>query len=239
MTILTRNDSIVSRLQPRGFSLIEVLVAAALLALMGALIISMLSSSINIKNDVEKKSQRYHVIRQALSKMARDISSAFISKQFLVGTEALTQFNGSEHELVFSSFGHVVRKKNAQESDQQTLRFFLGKDERLGSNSLLRTYHPSLDTQGSKAIKQTLCREIISITFSYFNERKGVFVPVWDTSSTQGETAERTGARGVESYTLLPSRVRIKLSAVIDGDRTQDFYTEAPIWLTMPIQLMR
>lgn len=209
-----------------GFSLIEILVAAALLGLMGSLLLGTLTSALNIKSEVEKDSKRNQEISQAMSRMAREISMAFISAQYPPGASAPAQFNGSPHELSFTAFGHMVFKKNAKQSDQQTIKFALGNDERTQTRSLLRTIQPNIDLKFSHALTQTLCREIKDINFSYFDDKKGIFKSSWDTE-------------GVENAQSLPSRVRIKMTAIIEGETHQDFYTEAFIWLTTPIRLMR
>lgn len=226
MTPLFPRSCRVNQRRTRGFSLIEVLVAATLVALMGALLVSTLSSSLTIKNEVEQHSERYHVIRQALARVTRDISMAFLSDQFIPGTPPPTNFKGGMHDLEFSAFGHVVRKKNAQESDQQTIKFSIGKDDRLGVTSLIRSYEVNINVKNSREIRQTMCRDIKNIRFSYFDEKKGKFVDEWNTES-------------VTTQRVLPSRVRIQLTAIMDEDTTEDFFSEARVYITAPIRLMR
>lgn len=142
----------------RGFSLIEVMVAMVLLALMGLLLMQSLNSSVRAKDEAENISGRFQEARQAMARMSRDISMAYLSKNmYSLEPNYITQFKGRKNSLFFSAFGHVVRQKDAKESDQQVLGFYLAEDKK-GQQSLMRREHPNLNLdveQGGKS--QVLC----------------------------------------------------------------------------------
>ena len=64
----------------RGFSLVEVLVSVVILAFMGMLIYESLSQASAAKEENEAALDRYQAVRVALSRVARDLSMAFLSK---------------------------------------------------------------------------------------------------------------------------------------------------------------
>ena len=62
----------------RGFSMLEILIAAGLMGIMGALMVTSLSSSMDVKDAVETASDQYHLVRQGMSRMVREISMAYL-----------------------------------------------------------------------------------------------------------------------------------------------------------------
>src|SRR5580698_5175047 len=100
----------------KGFSLIEVMVAVVLMGMMGALLMGTINSSLRAKESVEEISSRYHLASQALSRMTREISMAYLSKHINLAEPAfVTQFKGKPDSLAFSAFGNVIRQKDAKQ----------------------------------------------------------------------------------------------------------------------------
>ncbi|MCA9507323.1 MAG: prepilin-type N-terminal cleavage/methylation domain-containing protein [Myxococcales bacterium] len=155
-----------------GFTLIEIMVATVLMAMMGLLLMTSLNTSVQAKDNVEHISQRYQEVRQALSRMSHEISAAYLSKNINLTEPAyLTQFKGEKNKLFFSAFGHVVTQKDAKESDQQVLGFYLATDKN-GKKSLMRrnNSHLNLDvTRGGRS--QILCPNVSELEFSYYDSR--------------------------------------------------------------------
>src|SRR5580700_1858047 len=107
-------------LKLRGMSLIEVMVSVVLMGLMGALLMSSINSSIKGKETVLELSTRYQLVRQALSRMTREISMAYLSKNISISDPPfVTQFKGKIASLAFSAFGNVIRQRDAKQSEEQ------------------------------------------------------------------------------------------------------------------------
>ena len=209
-----------------GFSLIEVLFAAALTALMGALILQSLTSTMDVKDAVEERSTRYHLIRQAMSRMATEISMAYLSNQKSPFEPiVVTRFKGERDSLNFNAFGNVIKMADAKESDQHELGFFIGDDPRTLSSALIRREDSSPDDEmESGGREQVLCPHVVKITFDYFDDVSADWKDSWDTDETT-------------SKDHLPSRVRIKLTATMGESDEQTFVTQTRIMLTKPIKL--
>lgn len=213
-------------MRARGFSLMEVMVAAALLAIVGGLLYTSLSSSIQAKELVEGTSDRYHLARQAMSRMTDEISMAYLSMHHNpTDPRSKSVFKGGRDKIEFTAFGNVPRIADSKEGGSRELAYFLDMDERTGEQGLLRREQADPDTdldEGGR--EQTLLPFVTELEFEYWDPTSEDWKDEWDSE---------------ESATLnkLPSRVKIKFTAKIDaeGDRTQDFYTQSRLFLTTPI----
>ncbi|HEY1098568.1 MAG TPA: prepilin-type N-terminal cleavage/methylation domain-containing protein, partial [Myxococcota bacterium] len=94
-----------------AFSLIEVLIAASLLAIIGALLLQSLSSSMDAKDAIETTSNRYHLVRSAMSRMVDELSMSYLSgHRPTTGAEirAVTGFKGERDRIDCTAFGYVA-----------------------------------------------------------------------------------------------------------------------------------
>lgn len=214
-------------LRARGFSLMEVMIASALLAITGGLLYTSLSSSIDAKDMVEGTSNRYHLARQALARMVDEISMAYLSahhNQQELRTK--TRFVGGRDELAFTAFGYVNRREGAKRSASRQLSYSLDIDDRTGAQALVRREQADLDDDVEEGGReQTLLPYVIDLTFEYWDAQTEEWKDEWDTE---------------ESATLnrLPERVRITFTAKMDDEdgREQRFMTQSRIWLVTPIR---
>ncbi len=207
----------------RGFTLLEGLIAAGLLAVIGTALATSLSSSIDSKETVEGISGRYHVVRQAMTRMADEISMAYISAH-IVNSElrVKTAFKGERDVLHFTAFGHVPRVADAKESDQRELSYLIGPDERTGAQSILRRNQPNPDDQMDEGGReQTLLPDVKDLEFQYWDPQSEDWKDSWDT-----EESQFTGR--------LPSRVKIMFTAVMDSGEEQTFVSQTKVWLDKP-----
>lgn len=203
----------------------EALIAAALLAIVGMMLMTSLSSSIDAKEAVEATSGRYHLVRQALTRMCDELSQAYLSAHSFNASEvrSKTGFRGDRSEIQFTAFGYVPKVADSKHSDQRELGYHLGVDARTQEESLLRREQPEIDDEFDEGGReQTLLPGVKELEFEYWDPTKEDWTDSWDTE---------------ESATLnrLPSRVKITLTAVMENEREQTFVTQTKIWLTTPI----
>lgn len=165
----------------KAFSLIEIMVATLLLGIMGSILYSSINASINAKDNIEKISLRYQLVRQAMSRMAREISMAYLSKHINKNEPVfITQFRGYHNKIFFSAFGNTVRQRDQKQSDAQTLGFFLGTDKE-GRTSLMRRYHANLglDVEKGPSLTQVLLPDVVLLEFFYFDDRYNKWEEEW------------------------------------------------------------
>lgn len=235
----------------RGFTLIEVMIAVVLVAMMSLMIFASMNSSLRAKDDVEHVSQRFQDARQAMSRMAREISMAYLSKHMSFNEPPyITQFKGSKNSLFFSAFGNVVYQKDARQSDEQVLGFYLAPDKE-GRQSLMRRYHPNLNKDVEKGGRsQVLCADVVALEFSYFDDRLQKWEDSWvaDPSISPG-VAHQFNAQGdkkdeqdknpdnVPKPWRLPSIVKITMTVLMEEGHEMKWVSEAEIPVQVPLEL--
>jgi general secretion pathway protein J len=203
-----------------GFALIEILIAAGLMGLMGMVLMTTLSSSIDAKEDVEEVSDRYHQVRQAMSRMVRELSMAYLSAH-VNNTEIIVQtgFRGENDLVHFTALGHVVRREGAKEGGSHELSYFVGPDDRTGKEALLRREDSIPDEEFDEGGReQVLCPDVIDLTFEYWDTTTEDWKDKWD--STESATLDR-----------LPPRIRITLIARMADGEEQTFMTQTQLWM--------
>ncbi len=215
------------RHRQRGFTLIEVTIALSILAFMMVITWSTTSSSSQAKKHFESLQERHHEIRTAMGRMARDISSAYLSANENQNMqERRTLFvgksHGSVHELRFSSMSHSSLWAEANESEQ-TLIAYLADDDReeRGKTNLIRRESRRLSNEpwkGEPAELDVLLRDVDKVSFEYFDWRDSEWKQDWD--STEESDRNR-----------LPTRVRITVEVPTEGGNTVTYTTQARIMM--------
>jgi general secretion pathway protein J len=211
----------------RAFSLLEILIAASLLAIIGALLVQSLSSSMDAKDAIETTSNRYHVVRAAVSRVVDELSMAYISShrpQSGVEIRAITGFKGERDRIDFTALGYMPRVEDEKKSDQRQLSYFLDTDPRTRTRSLMRREQANLDDdfeEGGRTL--TLLPDVRSIEFQYWDPQKDAWAEKWDAAGSE--------------LNRLPSRIRIEMVVVMDDGQEQTFVTQSKLWLLAPLAL--
>lgn len=209
----------------RAFSLIEILIAATLLAVIGAMLMQSLSSSIDAKDAIEGTSNRYHLVRSAMSRMVDEISMAYLSNhQPTTGApvRAKTGFKGERDRIDMAGFGYVARVEDQKRSDQRQLSFFLDTDPKTLTKSLVRREQANLDDEfdeGGRVL--TLLPDVRDLEFKYWDPQKEDWSDKWDAAGSE--------------LNRLPARVRIQMVVVMENGQEQTFTTQTKLWLLTPI----
>lgn len=209
----------------RAFSLIEILIAVSLLAIIGALLMQSLSSSMDAKDAIESTSNRYHLVRSAMSRMVDELSMSYLSAHKPtsgVEIRAVTGFKGERDRIDCTAFGYVARVEDERKSDQRQLSFFLDTDERTQTKSLRRREQANLDDDFEEGGRElTLLPDVRSLEFQYWDPQKEAWADKWDAQGTE--------------LNRLPSRIRIEMVVVMDNGEEQTFTTQSRLWLLTPL----
>jgi general secretion pathway protein J len=213
-----------------GFTLLEALIAMAIMAMMGALIWSSFSPSFQLKEEVEAQADHDTAIRQAVNRMAREISMAYLSNDYDKGRyrEMLTVFQGRRNagnrdRLLFTSFAHQRLYENAPEGDQAFIEYRILEDPLIpGQLNLMRREKTVLDDQPDRGgVEEVLCDDVRGLSFRYWDDQKKQWVEDWDTKDVS-----RTGQ--------LPFRVEIALLAGPADATPVKYITQTEIFLPLP-----
>lgn len=210
---------------PAGFSLMEVMIAVALLAIIGGLLYTSLTSSIDAKEAVEKTSNRYHLSRQAMARMVDEISMAYVSgHRSTLDPQTKSGLIGEADALHFTAFGYQPRVADSKRSDQREIGYELGIDERTNAQALRRREQADPDLELDEGGRwQTLLPYVTELEFMFWDSTTEDWKESWDTE--EAATLNR-----------LPSRIQIKVTAKMGEDGIeQTFLTQSRIFLQTPL----
>ncbi len=216
----------------RGFTLMEVMIAVAITALMGTLVASSFNSTFKAKELIEGEAERYRMLRTAMNRMSREIGAAFVSDRFDLKRyrdqyDRPTNFIGERDRLLFTSLAHERLYTDAKESDQMVVEYSVKTSTERnarGRRDLMRRENPILDERMDRGgAEDVLFEGVQRIEFAYWDSDKKDWVTEWDT-------------RKVERKSFLPTRVRITLVAQDENGKEMRYTTQARVILNTEFQ---
>lgn len=216
----------------RGFTLMEIMIAAAIIGLMGMTTAVAFQTSVRARDMVEKDNILYRQLRIALTRMTREIGSAFVSDRYDAlkyrdQNDRPTNFVGEENRLLFTTFAHQRLLTDSKETDQAVVEYRVeaSRDpKRRGQSDLLRRVNPlvqeRMDRGGSEDV---LFENLTALEFAYWDSTREEWVDEWDT-------------RRAEQKDLLPTRVRVTILANDENGEPRRYTTQTRIMLntTLP-----
>ncbi|MDD9945454.1 MAG: prepilin-type N-terminal cleavage/methylation domain-containing protein [Myxococcales bacterium] len=174
-----------------GVTLIEVLVAMSIMAVLMTLMYSGFTQTANNKRRVEARLNRNHEIRMGLERMARELSMAYVSAQLNpnpalrpVITAFVGKPEGSGSRLDFTSFSHQRLYRDAHESDQNELSYYVTEDPEDGDYDVLvrRAQRRVDDKPQEGGTIQVMVEDVVSVEFSYLDPFTKEWTDTWDTT---------------------------------------------------------
>lgn len=217
-----------ARAHQRGLTLLEVGLAVAILAMMATLTWGSIARSFDSYELIARVDDRYHNVRVAMNRMARELSMAYLSaNERHKGRERLwhTVFRAKDdspfHRVDFTAFAHQILRQDAKESDQCEISYYgeSAPDER-NVIHLMRREDPRPDPKPDEGGRSyVLAENVKDFKLRFFDPKQDDWTDEWDT-----EKPEFVGR--------LPQMVEIVL--VIEDEDGQDrrFITKTRINLT-------
>lgn len=210
----------------RGLTLLEIMIALAIMGLMMALTWSSISNTSRAKRSSEIIEQRNHEIRVALGQVVNDFESAYLSanedqnasyrRTLFVGKKS-----GKVSEMRFSTLNHRVLSADANESEQTALSYeaMTDRQERSQTNWIRREQRrlSNENPDEEPAEYDILVRDIEEVVFEFWDWKNGEWKDRWDSTSADAERGK------------LPSRVRITLKAKTPRGDVATYSTQARI----------
>ena len=192
-----------------GFTLVEIMLALALMALLTSILWGTLAQTAKVKKRIEQAQDRTHTVRVALMRMSREIEMAYVAFEATGTQERRTMFSGTSHndfdELRFSWFGHLRFRADQAEGDTALVTYFSqpDPDDSMLTN-LMRRETRRLEAKDPKLIPgetYILCPAISRLKFAYYDYKQKDWREEWDTTTADG-------------MTYLPTQVRIALTVL-------------------------
>ena len=214
-----------------GFTLLEVVIAVGITAMMGALIAAAFQSGYRAKELVENEADRYRALRTGTDRMVREITAAFVSdhydtRRYRDQNDRPTNFIGTRERLLFTTMAHQRLYADAKESDQMVVEYFTKSATVPGGQTqlnLMRREDSILDDRIDRGgTEDVLIEGIKRIDFAYWDSDKKDWVDEWDT-------------RRIEKKSILPVRVRISIYALDETGREARYTTQTRIVLNTEI----
>ncbi len=214
----------------RGMTMIEVIVAIGILAMVAVLIHGVIDSLSRGRKGEEMRAERVHEGREALQRLVRDLSSAYLSmhvptnqalvteKTAFVGKNS-TQFD----RLDFTAFAHRRTERDSHESDQAEVGYFVVVDPEVPDKmDLVRREQTPIDIEPLKGgIVDVVAEDVDEFDVRYLDPLTGQWVESWDSMQVTGQPNR------------LPLAVRLRLVLKGVGGSTQYAYTTK---VFLPIQ---
>ena len=218
----------------QGFTLLEIILAVTILALVGTMIYGGFSQTALNKARVETDVDHSRVVHMTLQRMARELTMAYVSTHVnpsldlrVSNTAFIGKDNGSEDRIDFTSFSHRRLYRDARESDQNEISYFVAPHpDDPDINVLARREQNRIDDDPRRGGKsQILIEGIKEFNVEYFDPLLSEWVQAWDTINT------------LQQPNRLPTQVRIRLGVQDPRrpDETQTFGTRVTIPITFAL----
>lgn len=208
----------------KGFTLIEVLIAIFI----GSIVLSVLYASffqiIKAKENVEEQLELYHEARVVMSKMTKDLVTAFprglvnsgttnIAAPFFYATK-----EGGQSALSFTSLARTPTQ-DSRESDQTLISYFTEPIPNTDLYALIRRDNPTIENE-TGGTQYPISERIVAFNLSYLF------------TSPDGDGAQEFTAEWNSNETLgIPSAVNVEI--VMRTPRGEDL--EFSTLVTIPI----
>lgn len=208
----------------RGFTLIEVLVATAILALIVSSVYFSFASLIEGRTRIRDRAESLRRVYFAIDLMRRDIQNAYLTRNRGTPEEThITIFEGKEDSpvthLTFASLNHVKMRAGGKESDQTEIEYYGETVD--GVPTLMRRESAWVDgfpEKGGNAFP--ILSDFRSISLEFWNAEDRSWLSSWN-------------SEGTDRADTLPPKVKITARVRdADGD-TPEFLVESVVSIKM------
>lgn len=169
----------------RGFTLLEILIALFIFAILALLLSNALHNIIGVQSRTETNADRLHETQIALLRMSRDISQAINRPIFNAAGREEAGFVGKPTSFTFTHAGVSNADGRVLRSTLQRVNYFID------GKTLWRNTWAVLDqAPQSTPTKRALLDDLESASFEYLDS-KNVFHPEWPAKSGPKELLPR------------------------------------------------
>lgn len=183
---------------PSGFTLVEILIATAILAVIVSIVFTSYTGGMKIISETQSQSNIYSMARIASERIKEDLESSYIGNSFSGETSDNSQlerpfFRGEDGEIkdkradsiTFFSRSHIKFEEESIEPDACEIKYYTLQKNEEDFLSLFRS-----DTHIFKGVPEKadggflLCDNLISLNFTYYDEQ-GVEYDAWDSEGDE------------------------------------------------------
>jgi general secretion pathway protein J len=214
------------RARAAGFTLIEIMLAMAILAFITTIMWGSFSQTAKNKKALEAAQERVHTARVALMRISRELEMAYLATEVNQGAYTRTFLTAASQasidELSFSTFAHQRLRGGLAESDTSVVTYYGERDpDDPKVTNLMRRETRRLQSEDPKTLaaeSYILCPDVASVKFTFYDFKKKEWEKEWNTRTVGAE--------------YLPSHVRITLTVVDELGREIPYSTDARLRIT-------
>jgi general secretion pathway protein J len=177
-------------------TMIEVVVAISILAMVAVMIHGVVDSLSRGKKGEGLRAERAHQGRETLQRIARELSSAYLSmhvpsnQALITGKTAFVGRSSGQFDRVdFTAFAHRRTDRDAHESDQAEVGYFALQDPNVeGKMDLVRREQTPIDLYPVKGgMPEVIAEDIEEFDVRYLDPTTGVWNETWDSTQVTGQ----------------------------------------------------
>ncbi|HEX5034789.1 MAG TPA: type II secretion system protein GspJ [bacterium] len=211
-----------------GFTLLEVMIAMAILAAMALALFVATQQTLDSKSNTEGRDDANHAVTQAMDRMAYDLEMAVMikSKDLLGATfDGEYAFEGQEQRLDFVTMSHSRFLADSKESELAEVSYYLAPmPDDANLRILMRRQSTAVDKNLQQGgIAYPILEYVDNIRFEYLDSKNDEYKKTWDSKS-------------MDFNNRLPMAVKITIETQLpDDEQKSTFTTLAPIQLKEPL----
>ncbi|MGM0576679.1 MAG: type II secretion system protein GspJ [Myxococcota bacterium] len=164
----------------RGMTLLEVMVAVAVLSVMGALTYGGLSITIRSQQRADVLQERYHASRVFLGRFKREVGMAFLSLHQAQDKRTQTLFEGERDRIVFNTSAYEPIRRNAHRSDQMEVEYRVDRDDEGVPSIIRRAKHHIDDRPGDGGREEVVLRGVEEFELQYYDKADEDWQDDWE-----------------------------------------------------------
>ncbi len=170
----------------RGLTLIEVLVAVAVTALLASMTYGVVFTTIRTQEDAVAIQDRFHGGRVALEHMRHELTMSFVSLHQSDDKRTKTLFKGERSSLIFNTAAHETLARNVHQSDQLEVEYRIQRVKSAANPDVMvdalvkRCKYRIDDRPGRGGREEVLVEGVHSIEFAYYDKFREDWESDWD-----------------------------------------------------------
>ena len=215
-------------------TLLEIMVSLGVMAMISLLIYGAFDSLSRGRRGEQLRSDRSRQGRDAMERMTHELQSAFLSLHTPAQPALITRTTGfigqssSQFDRVdFTSFAHRRIMKEAKESDQCEIGYFVVKDPDVdGKMDLVRREQAPIDFEFNRGgIVNVVAENVEKFDLRYLDPLTGQWVETWDSTSVAAQ------------LNRIPFEVRIELELKpVKNTPAFKYVTKITLPMTQPLK---
>ena len=210
-----------------GFTLLEVLIAIAIFAMIGAMVWYSIAQTFRTIENVRADSDTMRQARQVTSRVPHEISLAYLpfnlSPTAAVKWEFVAEDEGDTDRVRFDALAHTKLYQDANESDQAEIEYYCESDpKRSGTYKLYRREDAVVDDRPEEGGTPFVMAEgVKEFQLEYYDPQRDEWVDAWDTTRT-------------DHSNRLPYAVRMTLTLVDSDELDRTWVAATTIRMSKP-----